>query len=695
MDAVLGKTVKKVEKQKVKKQRKQRVSIRAKLIIANMLIAVIPMVIIAVTGYTQAEKTLYDKVESSSLAYVKQTSDNIWMRLSDIDDIAILLATDGDLTSALSKNESDYDNPYLMTRERNTAITDVVFDLKIVNSFIEEIYFIQQDEIINYPEVGNDPEAFHSAYLNSDIYQTVLEADSSPVWFSDLYDSDRLFYMRELKDASSYESLGVMIIEAKKDFLLNALELEGFGEKAVVSILDGNGYTVASNHETRNGINSPVAPNVISSMEQGEEAHSFTISDGLDEAYHVIFTPFNDFVLTLEVPSSFMTKELEATRFYTIIFCVIVGILSLIVAISIAFGIAKPIAYLKDLMKRLEQGQLNVSSHYTGTNEVGQLSHSFNQMVGRMGHLIDTISGVNEELSHSSKDLTMIAKATANSSREVITTLESIADGTTEQVAVIGESAKVTKELIEKVNETEEYFDSVISATNNTMDVTNEATNTVLGLSQTSKEAMDASTHIQQDMKSLVARFRQIGDIVTMIESISDQTNLLSLNATIEAARAGEAGKGFAVVSGEIRKLAEQSGEAASRISEMISIMQKATEETESVIDDSLKIYEKQEVAVSQTAVKFNEIADNMTDIIEKINKATEVISGLETIQNDTNEAMSRSVNISESAAAAIEELLASGQEQLASSDTLVEMSENLKGCISEMDDELAKFVTE
>lgn len=671
--------------------RHQRVSIKLKLIVFSIFIAVVPMVIIAIISFTQAEKTLLTKVDASNTAYVEQAAMNVEMKLQDIDDLSMILATNDDLVRTLGKNEDDYDNPYNMTKERNDYITEVVMDLRIVNSSIQEIYFIQDDEIINYDQLA-DGDAFHEAFLASDIYTQIKEARNKPLWFYDLYETDHVFYIRELTSTITFESLGIMVVEADKDFLYEALETDELGEDTIISLISDSGYTVASSDETRVKMTSPIFGDIQTRVEAGEETNTFNISEGYDEEHHIIYQNVNDFYYTLEVPSSYIMGDIKQVQDFLVLLGAIVGVISIVIGVFISISITKPISYLRDKLKLLEQGQLNVRSEYEGSNEIGQLSHSFNAMASNMSHLISTISAVNNNISDSAKNLTDISITTANSSREVIQTLESVADGSVEQVTSISKSAEITKNLISQVGETESYFESVVIATNNTVEVTSEAESTVVGLSETTKDAMAMSKQIQVDVKDLVSRFMQINDIVGIIEGISKQTDLLSLNASIEAARAGEAGKGFGVVSNEIRLLAEQSGDAAKKISEMIGMMQQATKDTEKVIDDSLEIYERQEQAVSLTATKFEEITKNMSAILTEIDNASTVLEGLDGIQKKANEAMGNSVDISESAAAAVEELLASGEEQLASSDTLVEMSESLRKCIREMDEELTRF---
>jgi len=687
-----------MNKKSKKGLKRERISIKVKLIVGSMIIAILPMLLVAVILYSQSVKTILNKVDSSNTAYVKKTSENIQMKLGDVDAVSLLIAKDSDITSVLKKNESDYDNPYNMTKERNDYITTVIYDLKKVNKWIEGIYFIQEDEIINpdgYLEGIVDLEAFHEAFLKSDVYTIVKDAKLSPVWFYDLYDTDHIFYMRELNDSISFKSVGIMIVEVNKALLEEQLMIEEFGEKAKVSLIDKDGYVITSTVPERKGQIITLFDDLKPHLDSGDTVGSFTSELGLDEEYHVIYEWFGDFIYILEVPNSFLLEDINATRVYTIIISIVVGIMAIFAAVGISFSISKPIDYIKNKMKKLEQGYLNVKSEYYGKHEIGQLSHSFNEMTLNMNHLIGTIGHVTNNVTKNSNELNAISKISANSSQEVITTLESVADGAITQVEAIRHTEDITKHLIEEFRRTELYFESVISATDDTVSITREAESTVKSLSNTTNDAMHISKRIQVDVKDLVSRFMQITKIISMIEGISEQTNLLSLNASIEAARAGESGKGFAVISAEIRSLAEQSGVAAKSISDMINNMNQATKETEVIIDESLEVYIKQEKAVQLTEEKFHDITENMSAIMDKIDKASDVLKGLDAIQTDVNSAVTKSVSISENAAAAIEELLASGQEQMASAETLVTMSSSLNDSISEINDELSRFIVE
>ena len=115
---------------------------------------------------------------------------------------------------------------------------------------------------------------------------------------------------------------------------------------------------------------------------------------------------------------------------------------------------------------------------------------------------------------------------------------------------------------------------------------------------------------------------QQIGSIIGLVEDIAEQTNMLALNAAVEAARAGEHGKGFAVVAGEIRKLADESKQATTKISSLINDIQHTTNSTVMATEEGSKEIEsgvKLAGNIEQNFNILNEALDNMTKFIENV----------------------------------------------------------------------------
>lgn len=142
-------------------------------------------------------------------------------------------------------------------------------------------------------------------------------------------------------------------------------------------------------------------------------------------------------------------------------------------------------------------------------------------------------------------------------------------------------------------------------------------------LARVAESGMEGINHSAEDLSSMIQtireHMREIGNIVTIITDIADQTNLLALNAAIEAARAGDAGLGFAVVAGEVKELATQSRKSAENIGEMISVLDKQSENAAMVMEEANRQVKGGIQSVSDTLSVFNEIVTSMDEINRRI----------------------------------------------------------------------------
>jgi methyl-accepting chemotaxis protein len=243
------------------------------------------------------------------------------------------------------------------------------------------------------------------------------------------------------------------------------------------------------------------------------------------------------------------------------------------------------------------------------------------QFEGAVGEIVETVSSASTELEASASTLT----ATAERSQELATTVAAASEEASTNVQSV---ASATEELSSSVNEiSRQVQESARMAT----DAVGQARSTNERVSELSKAA------------------GRIGDVVELINTIAGQTNLLALNATIEAARAGEAGRGFAVVASEVKALAEQTAKATGEISQQISGIQAATEESVSAIRE-----------ISGTIERLSEIASTIAAAVEEQGAATQEIS--RNVQQAAQGTMQVSSNISDVQRGAAETGSASSQ---------------------------------
>ena len=238
-------------------------------------------------------------------------------------------------------------------------------------------------------------------------------------------------------------------------------------------------------------------------------------------------------------------------------------------------------------------------------------------------------------------EISNLAEQVSSNSSEVENASKSLADGATEQAGVI-----------EELNAT---IDTVVDLAANTAKETQSASARVKASANKANEEKEKMNDLLKEMEHITEISKEIGNIITDIEDIASQTNLLSLNASIEAARAGEAGKGFAVVADQIGKLAADSAKSAVN--------------TRDLIDKTLVEIEKGNMITRTTAESFNQIiadmesfaelaentmekANSQAESLEQIGQGIEQLSGVvqgNAASSEENTAIS--INLAEGAA--------------------------------------------
>lgn len=674
--------------------KKVKTSLKVRLTLSHILIAVIPILIVVITLTTQASNSLLQKVNSSNLAYVSKVTQILDGNVKSIDNIVRIILADVDMNNTMSNNKENYDNMFEMMKDRQMNFDNKVQALQFSSPFIKNIFLVKEDEILGNIPIANTN--FLAEFISSDIYINAQNSKTTK-WYSNLYGTDDLYAIKNIASINTGKSIGVLVIQVKKNLLMDDLHSD-FGSMAKLAILNGSGQILLTPEEQEPMGSIPygaqIVAKIIDQVDKKEvPVGAFTTSEGLTEETSVLYGYMsNGWTYLLQIPVSEFLGDIQKIKALAFMLTIIVVTLAVLLGVWTSFSIAKPIDYIRRKIKLVEQGDLTVQSKYMGKHEIGLLSQSFNHMTLNMKNLLQEMGTVVDRVSTNSNELNEIAKNSALATKEVMVAVESVTNGATEQAKDAEKTTAVIKEMVTQFNSTEEHFSFVVKAADKTRVASDSAKSILETLNLTTIETIQLSQIIQKDIKNLVNRFNEISGIIGMIDGISEQTNLLALNAAIEAARAGDSGRGFAIVAEEVRKLAVKSSDAVKNISNIIHSINVDTTNTEKMLENGAVIYVKQEEAVTNTVTIFDEIVCNMDTITKEVSLVYGLLEGLDEVKMQATDSITNIAAIAEESAAAIEEVLANGQEQMASAEQLVHMSVELGDVISTMGDQMSRF---
>jgi len=358
-----------------------------------------------------------------------------------------------------------------------------------------------------------------------------------------------------------------------------------------------------------------------------------------------------------------------------LILSILVTVSSTIFLLLISKTITNPINHAKDFFKNAAQGESDLTIRLKERNskdEVNEMSIWFNKFIENLQIMVKDISKYSNDLLSNSKQLKTASDDMENNIENVNTEVEGI---TSFIQNVNYDNQQISKDLKMKVShDVNDVNNNLIEIKNNFNNVSNNSNDienmtisvssaieqmsaTITEISSNTAEAAAISNQAKEQgenteivMQRLNKSAESIGDVVNLIKDIASQTNLLALNATIEAASAGEAGKGFAVVANEIKNLANQTGEATSKITEQISDIQNNVNEgvvniseITGIINNINNVNITIASALEEQAATVHEISSSINLTLKTVKKSNHSI---EDVSVNIEESSSKSENV-------------------------------------------------
>lgn len=464
---------------------------------------------------------------------------------------------------------------------------------------------------------------------------------------------------------------------------LSDVKLEGM-DSAYMYVVQNDGTMLY--HPTKEKVGQPVENAVIKGVvkqlqdgkKPGTTVVEYDFNGTTKYSAYTILNNENILVLTAD--------ESEALAGITTVTGLAVGISAIVVLIAIIISfimgrrLMRPLVKVSTIIEDVANGNIEADFSVVkeSNDEIGLIIEKMKELTQSLGSIVGKIRNSSDTMSSNSYELNDTSSQTLAANNEISKAVEDVAEGSTGMAASI---SKINENLLEMSNETKDINASVDEIKNQTVAVqdSSKIMNDKIKSMQDSSHKMDEGiSAISKRIETVNTTVDKVSNIVSVIEEISSETNLLSLNASIEAARAGDAGKGFAVVAQEIRVLSDNTNTELENIKQIISSL---VEECRYCVQASGTIVEdnaKQKEEIKAVLDEFGSLDEQIQKTAEKADEIEELVTAMIELNDDITKSSNSLTDVSAANAAATEEMNANIEELNAMMHGVSEMAEHM-----------------
>ena len=525
----------------------------------------------------------------------------------------------------------------------------------------------------------------NSYYTQNGLFKTISKDVPRDDWFYDFIDANQplalnldaseqsgglTVYVNVLSKSASGEVLGVAGLGFDVSNIVKLVQQTQVGETGYMLLVDSNNVITAhpDNNFVKKELNQlPQYSDVANAISQSHKGYTLLDSMVADEASYVTITDLKDigWKLITIFPKSEITNKVNTVVQLSMATALVLAIIFILLSLYIAKHVSHSISQVGDQLHSMSKsgGDLTMRLDDRANTELGHLAGGFNAILGKFADLVHEIKAAEAAINNGVGSLKHASHASLKDAEDQQGQTEMVASAITQMGQTISEVSSIAQQTADDTT-------SAVKDTHETNDV-------MVKLSNTMTELADSMKQSETTISELAGQAESINTVIDVINSISEQTNLLALNAAIEAARAGEQGRGFAVVADEVRTLASRTQDSTLEIRGQIEQLQSAAHSSLKSIQvgtrSSLELAEMAQSASNSLSTIRNRF-DTISDGNHQVAAATEEQSSVVDHINASAQNISSMSN----------NILSSCRSQLSEIETLISQAQHMGNIIRE-----------
>lgn len=691
-------------KKRVKAKRvKAKRSIRTTLFL-GFLFPVLMLVVLGVVSYKTASKTIMEKYEESSMNTMEAMS------------LYGQTLTDGIASKALEQITNVDMKKYYELYDDNTDPEWITHFSNAKTSLRQMMGLGYIGHYYTVPASGSQMNSRESDY-GTELYPQFMASDigayftANPAqkngWFGYHTAIDTLAEKSSEEYAFTYVQKFIsaetfLVIDWSMESAEQILEKINFGQNSIGALISEDGREVARICKT-NAEGAEVMEKVEgavfvgtdfyqASVESQEATSNYVNWNG--ESYLYIYSPIGTSGISLcsLIPQSNIIAEVSAIRNLTVLIVIVAALAAALVGTYIASGITKTVNVISKALEKVAEGDLTQKFEVKRKDEFGTLGKVLNDTIENIRLLMTDMIRFGGNVNQMADGVSEKTETLNESIKNISVGVGEVANGLQVQAEETDRSNSKMRQFAERLDNMHEETVQMSGAIKGANEAINQGQIIIKNLNEKAQTTASITNILVENVSGVQKHSVEIEGIIDTINSIAEQTNLLSLNASIEAARAGEHGRGFAVVAEEIRKLADQSAQAAGEVQQRLSKMSVMTDKTTQSAEETRDIVAAQGDALNQTIAVFGTIEEKVEKLVAGLQV---VVDGMAQINADKDDIQTSVMNISmeaETAAASTQEVTSALDEQVAVMAKLAENMEYLKKETAVLEESINRF---